>query len=333
MSISALRTEVSERVVAFAWDQWSQLGVLARTDRRDRWAMDPEALVLFTLEIGRDDPRLFDEVLDWLVVNERLVSVQRLRNLAVDDADRALVDAALGWVAHWRPRARLTATAGAGDERLEAAEPLFRATRVPTQQLDEAFLAHGFLKPTVEPSRNSQPPGPALPATFAFRLRHLLGVGARAEAVRVLLGVDAPNVTVQVVAASAGYAKRNVHEALASLRAAGVLHVVTVGNEQRFSAPRERWAALLGMEAGELPHHRDWPALLYALRRIVRWLADPRNEELSDYMRASEARQLVGEIGSDLQFAGVPIVDRGRPGAEYWEDFERTVRTALDGLA
>jgi DNA-binding transcriptional ArsR family regulator len=330
MSISGLRTEVRERLVAFAWDQWSQLGVLASTDRRDRWAIDPEALVLFTLEIARDDPRLFDEGLDWMVVNERLMSVQRLRNLVRDDADRALLDATLGWVARWRPRARLS-TAAEPDKRRDVAEPLFRTTRIPTQQLDEAFLAHGFLKTSVEPSRNSQPPDPALPANFAFRLRHLLGIGARAEAVRVLLGVDAPRVTAQVVAESAGYTKRNVHEALAALRAAGVLEVIILGNEQRFSVPRERWAALLGMQADELPRHRDWPALLYALRRIARWLADPRNEALSDYMRASEARQLVEEIATDLRVAGVPI-PRGRPGPEYWEDFVSTVGAALASL-
>lgn len=330
MSISALRAEVGERLRAFAWDEWSRLGVLAESDRRDRFAVDPEALVLFTLEIGRDEPRLFDEVLDWLVVNERVVSVQRLRNLAADDADRALVDAALAWVARRRPRTRLAAkAANRGPGR---SEPLFRTIRAPTRRLDQAFLAHGFLKPSVEPSGNSQPPDPALSANFAFLLRHLLGIGARAEAVRVLLGIDAPNATAQAVAASAGYAKRNVHEALASLHAAGVLDVLAVGNEQRFSAPRERWAALLGIEAGELPRHRDWPALLGALAHVTRWLADPRNDELSDYMRASEARLLADGVAPELRRAGVPVPDRARPGAAYWDDFVMMIRAALDAL-
>ncbi len=317
----------------FAWRQWSQLGVLAGTDRRDRWAIDPEALLLFTLELGRDDPRLFDEVLDWLVFNERLVSVQRLRNLAGDDADRPLVDAALAWVARRRPRARLTVPTTAGDKRPDVAEPLFRNTRAPTRELDEAFLTHGFLKSMAEPSGNARTPDPLLPVNFAFRLRHLLGVGARAEVARVLLGSDAPRVTVQVVAESAGYSKRNVQEALASLRAAGVLDLVVLGNEQRFSAPRKRWACLLGLGAEELPKHHDWPALLYSLTRILRWLADARNEELSDYMRASEARRLMAEIAPSLRFAGVPVMDRGRPGSEYWEDFVATVREALASLA
>jgi len=333
MSISALRADVSERARAFSWAQWSQMGVLARAERRDRWAIDPEALLLFSLEVGRDDPRLFDEVLDWVVVNERLVSVRRLRNLARDDADRALVGAVLTWLARRGPRARLGAKGAPDETGADEAQPLFRSTSTPIREPDEAFLAHGLLRARIEPRGNSQPPDPSLPVNFAFRLRHLLGVGARAEVTRVLLGIDAPRVSVQVVAESAGYAKRNVHEALASLVAARVVDVVTLGNEQRFTAPRERWAALLEMPGSELPSHRNWPAMLLALRRLSRWLADPGTEELSDYMRASAARQLIEEIGPWLQSAGVPIADSAASGAGYWDDFESTVQGALGAIS
>ena len=76
-------------------------------DRRDTWAADPEALLLLTFEVGRGEPRLFEEVLDWMLVNERLLSVQRLRNRIVDDDDRRLVEAVLGWLGQNRRRARL----------------------------------------------------------------------------------------------------------------------------------------------------------------------------------------------------------------------------------
>lgn len=64
MQLSTFRDSVSRELTGFAWDQWAQLGVLASSERRDRWVADPEALLLFTLEVGRDDPRLFEEVLD-----------------------------------------------------------------------------------------------------------------------------------------------------------------------------------------------------------------------------------------------------------------------------
>ena len=41
----------------------------------------PGAMLLFTLEMGRYEPRLFDEVLDWLVINGRWIDLQRLRGI------------------------------------------------------------------------------------------------------------------------------------------------------------------------------------------------------------------------------------------------------------
>src|ERR1700761_2195203 len=112
MSISALRDDVQGALANFLWDEWGQMGVSANTSRRDTWAMDPEALLLLTFEVGRGEPRLFEEGLDWMLVNERLLSVQRLRNLIVDDEDRRLVEAVLGWLGQKRSRTRLAARPG-----------------------------------------------------------------------------------------------------------------------------------------------------------------------------------------------------------------------------
>lgn len=56
------------------------------------------------------------------------------------------------------------------------------------------------MKPKSEPSGKSQAPQVLLPINFAFRLRLLLGIGARAEAMRVLLTIDAPRANIQVIA-------------------------------------------------------------------------------------------------------------------------------------
>ena len=102
MLVSELKDEFQRGLDSFLWDQWGQMGLLAASARRDRWAADPEALLLLSFEVGREDPRLFEEVLDWMLVNERLLSTQRLRNLCQDDADRALVGAAIAWLREWR---------------------------------------------------------------------------------------------------------------------------------------------------------------------------------------------------------------------------------------
>jgi len=290
--------------------------------------VDPEALLLLTLEVGREEPRLFDEALDWFLVNERLISLRRLRNLAVDEGDRALAGAAIDWLSQWRrnppPRPPLEA-----DPETEAV-PLFLGEGIPVERPDAAFLAHGFLKGWTEPARRSGQPDLGLPVNFALRMRSLLGVGARAEVVRILLTVDAPAMSLQAIAMASGFAKRNVQEAAASLRAAGVVTSWNLGNEQRFELPRERWLQLLSLERP--PAHRDWPQIFRALRVLLRWLRNPETRRLSEYMRASEARALVEDISRDLLFAGVHPDPLMPVGEQYWSQFETWVRELAKSL-
>lgn len=325
MQTSELRTAFRQAAVEFAWDQWAQLGVFANPTRADRWVADPEALLLFTLEAARHDPRLFDEMLDWLRENERAISVQRLKNLARDERDRALVEAALRWISGYRANPRFDSPHREG-----AAELLFPQLSAGVPTPDPAFLASGFAKPRSEPSLKSSRPPITAPIAFAFRMRELFGVNARAEIVRYLLTVPAPDVPAQLVALAAGYAKRNVFRTLSSLEAAGVVRSLTVANEGRYAIDREVWRTLL--DVGELPIHRDWPQLLWAIRIVLRWLDDPRLDDLSDYMRASAARDLMQLVERDLLFSGVPVSLAGRPGAEYWESFVEQAQLMLNVL-
>jgi len=304
MEISTLSRRLSEQLVAFAWNEWAQMGVLATPHRRSPWAQDPEALIVFTLEVARADARLFDELLDWMLANESLLSVRRLRAMCIDENDRALVAAALGWLARQRPRARLGDREPTPDT--TTLRPLFRSGG-PVSKADEDFAAAGWTRPPLTPSHKSSPPDPMAPINLAFRLRQILGVGVRAEAVRVLLTTDAPWVNAQTLARSTGYAKRNVHDALAGLSKAGVVSAFTVAGEQRYTADRPAWAALLGCSPDELPSGRDWPQLLGALRGILRWSSRPELATMSDYLRASSARDLIEGIRPDLAFAGIPI--------------------------
>lgn len=331
MEISALSHHLNDRLVAFAWDEWAQMGLLATPHRRSPWAQDPEALIVFTLEVARADARLFDELMDWMLVNEALLSVRRLRAMCVDDTDRMLTAAALGWLARRRPRARLSSPGDRGNRGLTSAtptlQPLFRSGG-PVRKPDEDFAAAGLLRSPLTPSHKSRPPDPTAPIDLAFRLRQILGVGIRAEVVRVLLTTWAPWVNAQTLARSTGYAKRNVHDALAGLSTAGVVASFTVGSEQRYTADRPAWAALLGCQPNELPTHRDWPQLLGALRRVLRWSEQPGLETMSDYLRASSARDLIEGIRPGLSFAGIATSFRPSPESAQ-EDLEGVIERLL----
>jgi hypothetical protein len=281
------------------------MGVLAAPTRHSRWAQDPEALIVFSLEVARNEPRLFDELLDWLALNEPLLSVRRLQAMCVDEADRALTHAALAWLARQRPRARLRGHSGRAAA-LETSQPLFHLGG-PIIEADEDFADAGFLRSRVVASGKSRPPDPMAAINLAFRLRQILGVGMRAEIVRVLLTIDAPWVTAQTLARATGYARRNVHEMLAGLTSAGVVSAVTVGTGQRYAADRNAWAALLGVAPDDMPVHGHWPQLLASLRQILRWTAQPQLDDLSDYLLASQARDLLEHLRPELAVAGIPV--------------------------
>ena len=328
MSISKLRDRVQPALVAFAWSQWAQMGVFAAADRRDRWTQDPEALLVFTLRVGRRDPRLFDEVLDWLRLNGRLVSGRRLSTLCPSgDVERPALTAAVAWArAHNSPiQIGDRHTANVGET------PLF--AKVHVAQADEIFRTHGYLKPATAPSFNSREPELSTPINLAFRLRHHFGLSSsRAEIVRFLLTSHAPDAGVLAIADVAGYTKRNVNETLAALVAAGDVQRYSRGNEGRFSLHRPRWAAFLGMTTAELPIFRDWPRLLLAARELDTWLDMPRPTDLSAYMQASQARALTERLEPTLAAAGVLVSHEG-PGAEYWPTFEQNVDGLLEKLS
>lgn len=325
MRPSALRDRLSEGLLEFTWNEWAQMGLLAQARRPSRWAQDPEALIVFTLEVARDDPRLFDELLDWLLVNESLLSARRLRAVCRGAEDERLVDAALGWVDRRRPRARRVSHVETGTP-----VPLFRGVTTRARRRDPAFATAGWLRPPVEPSGKARRPELHAPINLAFRLRELLGVGARAEVVRFLLTVNSPSVQARVVSESACFAKRNVHEALTSLHAAGAVRRWTVGNEQRYEIDREAWARLLEITPGELPTERSWPQLLAGLRAVLRWLSRPDLDGLSDYLRASQARDLLEAVRRDFEYAGLRVSTSLADGA--WDDLEALVADALGGL-
>src|SRR5277367_3972845 len=155
MDVSALRHRLSDQLVAFAWEQWAQMGLLATPHRHSPWAQDPEALIVFTLEVARAEPRLFDELLDWMLLNEPLLSVRRLRAMCIDEVDRSLTAATLAWLAHQRPRARL----GAGTERAAplTLQPLFQS-EIRVGESDQTFASAGWLRSPLSPSHKSQSP-------------------------------------------------------------------------------------------------------------------------------------------------------------------------------
>ena len=298
MQISHLRATLNQGLLDFAWRQWSQLGVSSTVTGNDNWAADPEALILFTLGIARRDPGLFEEMLDWFALNQKILCVQRLRNLTgrfLVDAD--LVTDVLGFVA----------------------------------RADPVFAERGFIRPIAIRSGKSREPGPGRPVNFAFRLRHLFGPGSRSEVMRVLLTYRDGPLDAARIADEAAFAKRNASDALAAVAASGAISANWSGNERHFRARREPWATLLDLD--DTPAFVSWVHLLPAALEISTWLDEKADADESEYLLASQARSLMDKVDRDLQTAGVDLPRRSpSEGPAYLPAFEAASNTILTAL-
>jgi len=202
----------------------------------------------------------------------------------------------------------------------------------PTLRTDPVFESFGWLRAPAAPSGKSRAPDSDSPINFAFRLRQLLGVGVRAEVVRHLLTSSLEAATVSDIEATAGYARRNIYEAVTDLHGAGVAVLMPEDGEQRFALNRPRWARLLDIPPQELPMHRDWAAHLGAAREVLRWLRGVERDELSEYMRASRAAELLDSVRPRLVRAGVVMAPQ-RGVSSSLEDLADTVEHMLLWLA
>jgi hypothetical protein len=82
--LTGFRAQFRQRMLDLLWRQWTALGVSGQLSPWKATPLDPEALLLVTCTVARQDARLFDAVLDWLGVNGRYVNVGRLRRMLKD---------------------------------------------------------------------------------------------------------------------------------------------------------------------------------------------------------------------------------------------------------
>lgn len=333
MWISETRDRVSQGLLDFAWRQWAQIGVSATVEGADRWAIDPEALILFTIGIGRRDPRLFDEMLDWMAFNHEILSTQRLKNLAGRfPLPSGLVAAVTAWTRKTAPvNVPVSGQAGPVQDR----EPVFSPDVLAfVSRPDPVFAEHGFIRPPAARTGKSHEPNPALPANLPFRLRHLFGPGGRSETMRVLLTYPHGPLDAARIADEAGFAKRNVSDVLASLTASGVIKAAWAGNERHFTAYRERWAQLLDLYGpADMPSFVSWVHLLPAALEIIIWLDEKANTAESEYLIASQARTLMNRLTRDLATADLDAQHlQPAHGTAYLAEFAEATNAILARL-
>lgn len=296
MSLQKSASLYQEGILAFVWRQWGQLGASVSVGRRDDWCQDPEALLAFTLEVARWDPRMFDETLDWLMVNGHELMRQRLKNLMVRDPKIPgdVIEAAFEVADPKKNGAKALPSPARNAIDLE---PLFRGEGEVTSAFgppDPAFQAHGLMRPLFRRSGKSSAVRRKEPLALAFRLRAAFGASARSEALRYLLVRPGRQAGTVELADAALLSRFGLQKTLEDLAAAGL-----VQRGARSQRDLLWWLedpspfAWLRAADGSLPTWVGWPSVFHGLALIWRWLLAPERAAESPYIQASGAKALM----------------------------------------
>jgi hypothetical protein len=326
--LANFRDRFRELALDFLWRQWSALGVAGHTRGDDNWIIDPEALLLITTTLGRYDPRLFDESLDWLGANGPFINLQRLQNLGRNLGQRGVLEviaahlskraANLKWRALARKNAKPTALA-----------PLFPDAPV-IGEPDELFARHGWRRGPLILRQLGQPPDPHRATNLLFKLRALFGLQARAEVMAYLLAFESGHP--REMAERLAYFPRTLQTALNDMARSG--HVMTRrgAHEKKFWLRREEWRFLAtwpprdGNAAPEFPRWVDWAPFFGALEAVWQYLDRPWLHDATPGVQAIELRACLDKLSPAWVRENIKTPP-GATGAAYLEsvinDFTR----------
>jgi len=312
-------TEASSRllpaVLGLLWAQWTELGV-AGTRGSQASLIDPEALLLATTRFGTYDPRLFDEVLDWLTRFSDRLDVTRLRRLSrsVGFHDAKVTAAVVEFMRAYGSEQKWSGTADVIVAREEPAAYGDRALFTGTDGLplpvpgvaDEFFAKRGLARPALQLRGMSGPPNVRSRALTRLKLRTLVGLGVRAEVLLYLSTHD--HAHGRLVAARSGYAQKQVADYLAALASDGLAVAWAEGRTVQY-----RFTSSIGT-APDASQYVDWIAAFEVITLI--WSAITQTKsDASPYLASKTLRAGLEAISDRMPIEGLDL-DQPRP-SEY----------------
>lgn len=201
---------LDEALAALLWDQWFSIGGSASARKfAVPFAIDIEALLLATTRFGVQDPRIFEQALDWLSLNGKLVSLQRFKNLqqtfAFGDFERV---------------------GGLSAFMIEQGFPNWKTFQKGSVKVAESPVGYSV-------RGMSRKPAARAPETLSFTLRNFFGMNARAEIALYML-THPDFASAKTIAGATGWLSKTVQFTLKEWEQAGIVSSVAKGRESRY---------------------------------------------------------------------------------------------------
>lgn len=289
---SSAGESLKEALLDAVWRQWAALDSPAEERRPARAIVDPEALILVSLRLVDEERRLWDLLSWWGRTSSRLLSVQRIKNLAARFGEA--VEARFGQFAH-------VAFESGSDARwksVDQAEPEFKARQ---SKVDA--------------------PAPVLrrrPALMLL-LRRGIGVGIKPDLLTVLIGSGGAPRDINSLSRATAYSNRAVRRAAEEMAEARLIRVVQ-DSPVAYTTDEKGWLAVLQMDPPP-PDWVTWHEVFPMCGRLLEVLAR-LGIEGARYPASSRLRDLVETYGPTLRGMDLDVPDPRRyQGAEYIDPF------------
>jgi hypothetical protein len=304
-----LAASLREPTLDVLWRQWRAIGGAAAAGPATT-QVDPEVLCIASLVLERHEPRLWTAMTDWLRLGAALVSVQRLKNLAVQfPVGRRLLERLGAAVVQEANGARFkTLLARSGQGRAQ----------------------HGTRVKSIPPKQRSGGPALQAPAALLLRLRATFGVGVKSDLLAFLLG-QRSRVSVATAAAALAYSTPTVFRALQDLHEASFVRSTDQPSGAEYWVDAQLWYSVLGGQKA-IAYWGFWRETQAYITAVLAWEEEAARRSLSDYALGTSLREAAKPHEPDLVRAGLVGPGLALPQSAAlgdWRDFHRHLAERL----
>lgn len=325
MSLKDYRNRLRNSLLDLAWGEWTALGVAGHSKATSAYVIDVEALILFTVFIGRYDERLFDSMQDWLQGNGRFVNTQRLGALAKRNGfpyqkELAYVAANLNSFENKSKWKRIADSIKISDG--EKAEPLFKDIPLTTRQKNDPIaLKYGLKRNRYEAAGKIAGYTDGT-ASLMLKLRGLFGVNSRVEAMLLLLSEHCCKN--QEIASRSGYSWRSVQDILFEMKFGGIVQTTVSKKFRVYSLQnKEHWLEVLGFAADSTIRFPKWDKFFPSLELLYEVLENPLLDKVSDLSIRGVVNACFDKIGTGFLECGIDGLQN--ISADKWQKLPETI--------
>lgn len=317
MQLKEFREALLDRLLTFLWKQWSALGVLGESGAEDKWIIDPEPLLVFSLELARYEPRLFDEILAWLEENGQWLDTARLRRILAKQEGPVLrtVGGTLRYVQD-RGHARKWKTIANFCHNHKPLmggllEPLFKEKsgkyypRAEGDKIDPSFQVFDMNRPRIRIQKKAKEVSVNAGANLRFLMRSLFGIGAKSEVLLYLLTHNEGRP--REIADSVGLFWLSVHQALLDVSRSGLVIKKPYGKKVEYWLSQKKWWDFLAStdyQYATSPQWLDWIAIYSAFSALWKTVDEIALGDESDYMKSSKLQDSLELVAGEFSRAG-----------------------------